>query len=279
MKILTVAVLILIMMGGPLNADHHSAANNTITLNLDSTSEITVKGFIAPIEYTQYNYHVEWDELANLRVAEPEKRYPPSVFHAFLPDQAVSVGALWQIKEKGALELLKQLHPNPSLNMHINTGDSYGLWACLRAYDDQYADIVFRIHAEFVLENGWFTPSQFTGHLVIDRIKQEIVFFEMYVPEGVLNFDVNWKRFGGRITDIGFCPQIELRAGSQDILQNNMFTESITQEAAERALILRFYKSQQINWVSLEEALKMAPTQQKPVHALSIDGPLADESC
>ena len=279
MKILTVAVLMLIIMGGPLNADNYSAANNKITLNLDGTSEVLVKGFIAPIEYTQYNYHVEWDELANLRVAEPEKRYPTSVFHTFLPDKAVSVGDLWQIKEKGALELLKQLHPNPSLNMHINTGDSYGLWACLRAYNEQYADIVFRIHAEFVLEKGWFTPSQFTGHLVIDRIKKEIVFFEMYVPKGVLNFDVNWKRFGGRITDIGFCPEIELRAGRQDILQNNVFTESIPQEAAERALILRFYKSQQINWVSLEEALKMAPTQQKPVHALSIDGPLADESC
>jgi hypothetical protein len=279
MKTLNIALLVLIMMGGQLNADNPSAENNKITLNLDSTSEVLVKGFIAPIEYTQYNYHVEWDELANLRVADPEKRYPTSVFHAFLPDKAVAVGDLWQIEEKGALELLKQLHPNPSLNMHINTGDSYGLWACLRAYNDQYADIVFRIHAEFVLENGWFTPSQFTGHLVVDRIKKEIVFFEMYVPKGVLNFDVNWKRFGGRITDIGFCPQIELRAGRQDILQNNVFTESITQEAAERALILRFYKSQQINWVSLEAALKMAPTQQKPVHVLSIDGPLADESC
>ena len=74
MKTLTVAVLILIIMGGPLNADNHSAANNTITLNLDGASEVLVKGFIAPIEYTQYNYHIEWDELANLRVAEPEKQ-------------------------------------------------------------------------------------------------------------------------------------------------------------------------------------------------------------
>ena len=47
----------------------------------------------------------------------------------------------------------------------------------------------------------------------------------------------------------------------------------------ELTLILRFYKSQQINWVSLEEALEMAPVQHKPIHAISIDGPLADESC
>ena len=279
MKTLSVALLVLIVMSGQLNADNHSAANNKITLNLDDTSEILVTGFIAPIEYTGSNFHVEWDELANLRVAKPEKRYQASVFRAFLPDKAVSIGDLWRIEEEGALELLKQLHPNPSLKMHINMGDSRGLWACLRAYNDQYADIVFRIHAEFVLENGWFTPSQFTGHLVVDRMKKEIVFFEMYVPEGVLNFDVNWKRFGGRITDSGFCPQIRLRAGTQDVLENIGFAESITEEIAVRALILRFYKSQQINWVSLEEALKMSPTQQKPVHVLSIDGPLADESC
>ena len=266
-------------MNGQLNADNHSAAHNKITLNLESNSEVLVKGFIAPIEYTQYNFHVEWDALANLRVAEPEKRYMASVFQAFLPDKAVSVGELWQIQEKGALTLLQQLHPNASLNMHINPGDSYGLWACLRAYNDQYADIVFRIHAEYVLENGWFTPSQFAGHLVVDRIKEEIVFFEMRVPEGVLNFDVNWNSPIGRITDIGFCPKIELRAGAQSFLNGIEFIASITQEAAERALVLQFYKSQQINWVSLEKALKMAPARQKPVHVLSIDGPLADESC
>ena len=279
MKILTVGFLILVVMSGQLNADNRSAANNKITLNLDGTSEVLVEGFIAPIEYTQYGFHVEWDELANLRVAEPEKRYPASVFHAFLPDKAVSIGELWQVEKTGVLELLRQLHPNPNLDMHINLGDSYGLWACLRAYNDQFADIVFRIHAEFVLENGWFTPSQFAGHLVIDRIAEKIAFFEMRVPEGVLNFDVNWNSPMGRITDIGFCPQIELRAGTQDFLRDVEFAESITQREAERTLILRFYKSQRINWVSLEKALEIAPAQGKPVHAISIDGPLADESC
>ena len=67
-------------------------------------------------------------------------------------EKPVSVGEHWKVKPGGALELLRQLHPNPSLNMHINTGDSYGLWACLRAYNDEFADIVFRIHAEFVFE-------------------------------------------------------------------------------------------------------------------------------
>ena len=215
--------------------------------------------------------------MANLRVAEPTKQYLMSVFHAFLPDKAVSVGELWEIKEEGVLELLKQLNPNPRLDFSINAGDSYGLWACLRAYNDEFAEIVFRIHAEFVLNDGRFTPSQFTGHLVIDRISEKVASFKMYVPEGVLNFDVG--RDSTRTIDVGFCPQMELRTETQNVLQDTQFVESITQEAAERKLILRFYKSQQINWVSLEDALEMMQVQQKPVHAISIDGPLADESC
>ena len=246
---------------------------NKIPLNLDGNAEVNVKGFIAPIEYTQRNYHVEWDELANLRVAEPEKQYPTSVFQAFLPSTSVSVGECWKIKE-GVLELLRQFHPNPNLDLHINNGDSLGLWACLRAYNNRFTDIQFRIHAEFKLKNGRFTPSQFAGHLVIDRIKEEITFFQMHVPKGTLNFDVYWNTMG---SDIGYCPQVELCAS---ILPHDVeFTALITQEKAERALIACFYKFQRINWVSLEEALEMAPAQQKPIHAVSLDGPIFDESC
>lgn len=247
--------------------------NNKIILNLDSDAEVSVKGLIAPIEYTQYNYHVEWGELANLRVAELEKQYPASVFQAFLPSEPVSVGECWEIK-KGILELLRQLHPNPRLDLHINNGDSLGLWACLRAYNNEVADIAFRVHAEFVIGDGRFTPSQLAGHLVIDRIKEEITFFQMYVPNGTLNFDAYWNTVG---SDIGYCPQMELHTGTRS--HDVEFTASITQEEAEHVLIACFYKFQRINWVSLEEALEMAPAQRKPIHAVSLDGPLFDESC
>ncbi len=279
MKILTIGLLILVMMSGQLNADDHSAANKKITLKLDGTSEVSVQGFIARIGETVSNSGKNWDPLTNMRVAEPEKQHPASVFHAFLPEKPVSVGEHWKVKPGGALELLRQLHPNPSLNMHINTGDSYGLWACLRAYNDEFADIVFRIHAEFVFEDGWFTPSQFAGHLVINRVKESIAFFVMRVPGGPVNFDFNRITPIGRIAGMGFCSQVELRTGTQDFLEDIGFIESITQAAAERTLILRFYKSQHINWVQPDQVLEMARVQQKPIHAISIDGPLADESC
>ncbi len=280
MKTLSVALLVLIVISGQLNADNHSAANNKITLNLDDTSEILVKGFIAPVGESLSDNFKQWDELVNLRVAEPEKRHPASVFQAFLPKNPVSVGDLWVPDMIGIVNLFKQLHPNPNFFLHINAGDSFGLWACLRAYNEQYADIVFRIHAEFRLKDGWFTPSQFTGHLVIDRKKEKVAFFEMYVPKSVINFDVNWKRDkGDMVTSTGYCSKMELRAGTQDLLKNVEFTASITQAAAERALILRFYKSQQINWVPLDQVLEMAQAHQKPIHVISVDGPLVDESC
>ena len=282
MKTLTIGFLVLVVMSGQLNASDHLATHTKITLNLDGTAEILVKGFIAPVEeHLSETSFKEWDTLMNLRAAEPEKRYPASVFHAFLPDEPTSIGEPWKVEGEGALTLLQQLHPNPSLDMHINVGDSRGLWACLRAYNDKFADIVFRIHAEFKLEDGWFTPSQFTGHLVIDRTKEKIAFFEMYVPDGPINFDVNWKRDKDASYSVvagGFC-QMELRAGAQDFLENVEFTESIPQEAAEHVLTLRFYRSQQINWVPPDQVLEMAQTQQKPIHAISIDGPLMDESC
>ena len=257
-----------------------------ITLNLDKDTEVSVKGFIAPIEYSGSNFHVEWDTLADLRVAEPEKQYPASIFSDFLPKEAVSVGTPWEIEHAGALELLKQLHPKPSLGMRAelppHKTESQGLWACLRAYNAEFADVVFRIHAQFDLKDGWLTPSQFTGHLVIDRVKRSVAFFEMYVPKGTINFGAKWKidpDEEGHITDSGFCPQMKLHAGIEDVVQNIEFTESITQTEVAHKVSLCFYKSQHINWVSLEEALQMAPAQQKPIHAISIDGPLLDEAC
>ncbi len=44
-----------------------------ITLNLNGDEKVSVKGFIALIEHTLSHFHIEWDALANLRVAEPKK--------------------------------------------------------------------------------------------------------------------------------------------------------------------------------------------------------------
>lgn len=248
--------------------------SNRITLNLKDHENISIKGFITPIEHTLSHFHIEWEALANLQVVEPERQYQASIFQSFLPSESVSVGECWRIEETGVLDLLQQLNPEPNLDMHIDSGDSRGLWACLRAYNDQYADIAFRIHAEFKLDGGWLTPSQFSGNLIVNRYSERIAFFKMYVPEGTVNLDINWDS-----ADAGFCSQIELTTGTENILQDIDFKEEITQEAAERTLALCFYKSEQINWVSPFRAIEMAEEQFKLMHIISIDGPLKDESC
>ncbi len=256
--------------------------NNKIRLNLDGDVKVSVKGSIAPIEHTLSNFHVEWETLANLRVTEPEKQYSASVFQSFLPTKPISVGECWQIQESGVLALLRQLHTALNLNMDVDSENSDRPWACLRAYNDRFADIVFRVHAAFKLEDGWLTPSQFAGNLVIDRLAGNLVFFEMSVPAGTVNLDIGWKEdkeASYSITDAGFCSQMQLRAGARDVVQSIEFSTSITQEAAERTLAGCFYKSEQINWVSPYQAVEMAETQVKLIHAISIDGPLADESC
>ena len=100
----------------------------------------------------------------------------------------------------------------------------------------------------------------------------------MYLPQTTINFDAGWTRGEGTAAEIGFCPKMELSTGTSSQYDAE-FAASITQEAAERELSSRFYKFQKINWVSLEEALEMAPAQGKPIHVISIDGPLFDEAC
>ena len=281
MKTLHVGIFILILISGHLSADEPLTNNNSrIVLNLDAASEVLVNAFIDPIEFTRYDFHVEWDTLANLRAAEPEKRHAASVFRAFLPKGSVSVGELWKIEpHDGILALLKQLHPNPQMDMVIDSGDSRGAWACLRAYNAQFAEIAFRIHAHFVLEDGFFTPSQFAGKLIIARNDGKITVFQMHVPEGTLNFDVGWEHEDHQliIGDSGFCPRMELLTGTQN--NQTEFAVSIPQEEAKRKLILQFYKSQQINWVAMDRALEMAQMLQKPIHAVAVDGPLDNEAC
>ena len=83
-----------------------SILSNKIRLSLDSDLAVLVKGFIAPIEHTLSHFHIEWNALANLRVAEPKKEYPTSVFQSFIPAESVSVGECWEIEETGVMELL-----------------------------------------------------------------------------------------------------------------------------------------------------------------------------
>ena len=126
---------------------------------------------------------------------------------------------------------------------------------------------------------GWlFTPSQFAGSLIIDRRLEELTYFEMSVPPGTLNFDVNKKYDDKRtITDCGVC-RIEMISG-QAIIQELSYLDEISIEEARLGLARQFYPAQFIEWVKLKEAVEMAKTLDCPIHVVSADGTFMDESC
>ena len=247
-----------------------------IQLELNGPEPIVVSASISPIEFSTGGFHVDWETLATLREVEPQKAYPVSTFRGFLPPEAVTVGEYWEIDDKSALELLKQLAENPSLQLWVN--DDPGQWASLRAYNDDYAEIVFRIHAAFVLTDGYFTPSQFAGRLIIDRHLEQLTNFEMSVPPSTLNFDVSKNIDENRgITDGGVC-RIEMIAG-KEATQVNAYSAEMSMEQARLGLAKRFYPAQSIEWVKLEEATDMAKALGRPIHVVSADGTFMDQSC
>ena len=252
-----------------------------LKLNIDGPPQLTVIGHIEPISFSLAKFYEKWDALKNLRVAEQKKEYSINTFRSFLPHEPVSIGAIWNLNEN-VVDLLKQLHPKATLNVHIDQGDSKGRWATLRAYNDQLVDIVFRMHGEFVLQDGYFTPSQFSGRLVLDRKSGEIVHFKLFVPNFTLNFDANWRWKPGTpgwgITDTGYC-NMELTFGREPEFERILWSEEVRLETALHNLAVQFYPAWNINWVSMEDALQMARRLNKPLHIVSADGPFKDEAC
>jgi hypothetical protein len=242
------------------------------------------------------NFHRKWDELAKLRSAVPSKSYSGSAFRTFLPPGPATVGDVWDLKEEGLLTFLRQFHPGATLKLHINNGDSPGAYACLRRFSEEYAEIVFRVHAEFVLRDGFFTPGQFTGSLVIDRKSCRPVYFRMYLPPGPVNFDTGWRIVGtGRgamvvngkeveieathATDAGSVARMELIGGDAELTEHVQWAQAKSLDEVNAELALRFYKFKQIKWVDFGRSLALAKEAGKPLHVVAVDGTFDDESC
>ena len=63
MKTSLVGVLVLILVGGYLNADEPPTNSDSgIVLNLDTASEVLVNAFIAPIEFATHFWLKRWQE-------------------------------------------------------------------------------------------------------------------------------------------------------------------------------------------------------------------------
>lgn len=269
---------------------------------LSSTAGVQVQAHWEPIADATYNLHqptqeqfdrlkarlpepvnMEWEqalELFNPKPAHPLKKYSQTDFQVFLPPSTANVGDIWELDPKGILPFLCQFHSGATTEITVSshrTPKSDGAKACLRAISPNYVEIVFRIHAQFVLDASGIRllPSQFAGRLVLNRKERAVVEFSLALPSRNSNVDVN----AFRVADMAFIPRMELATLSSTPVREIAWETAITEEEARKKLATAFYKFAKIEWVPIADAVELAKVTNRPIHALVLFGALDDESC
>ncbi len=270
---------------------------------LSRTASLQVQAHWEPIADATYNLHqltqeqfdrlkarlpepvnMEWEqvlELFNPKPAHPLRNYSQTDFQVFLPPSTANVGDIWELDPKRILPFLCQFHPGATTEITVfshRTPKSDGAKACLRAISPNYAEIVFRIHAQFVLDTSGIRllPSQFAGRLVLNRTEGVIVEFSLALPSRNSNVDVN----AFRAADVAFIPRMELSTLSSGLSTLEITWETtITEKEARKKLATAFYKFAEIEWTPIEDTVKLAKETNRPIHVLVLFGTLDDESC
>uniref|UniRef100_A0A8B9ZYI1 Selenoprotein N n=1 Tax=Anas zonorhyncha TaxID=75864 RepID=A0A8B9ZYI1_9AVES len=122
-------------------------------------------------------------------------------------------------KEITIHRLLSMFHPRPFVKTRFAPQGSV---ACIQAISTFYYAIAFRIHAEFQLNEPpdfpfWFSPGQFTGHIILSKDSSHVREFKLFVPNNrSLNVDMEWlygaSESSNMEVDIGYLPQMELES-------------------------------------------------------------------
>jgi len=219
-----------------------------------------------------YGHH-----FSKLAVAEQRRTYKASDFSVFLPQQPVQVGDTWAVPRDEAAAFLKQIHPSATANLNM---PGSGAFATLRARSGQHWDILFRVHAQFVLAPRIFlTPGQFAGRLILNPTEGTVEHVAFSVPtEHHTNIDIEVLTADQRV-GLAFVPRMELVGGDLESLQSIAWAEEIDHEQARRLLSAQFFAFQAIDWVPLERALEYAQRRNRPIFAIVIKGVLDDQSC
>lgn len=258
---------------------------------LNSSTSLQVYAHWEPIADSTFRMHKmfpEHIELFDLSPKQPVKEYQTDAFSVFLPPSIVAVGDVWKLDANSIVSFLHQFHPGATAD--LGYGEE-GAFACLRANSSDYAEVVFRFHAEFTLKSTvyqeWqaendereseakFIPSQFVGKVLINLKSGRVRVFSLGLP--VRNTNVDLNAYGG--ADMVFVPRMELLAADETDQDEIAWDAAITTEEARRALELKFYKFAEIHWLSIDEAVAQAKATNRPIHAILVWGCLDDESC
>ena len=259
------------------------------------SASVRVEAHWDPITDSFFNLHnasPQHAALCNLSPSHPTKVYETKAFKVFIPASAIAVGDVWALDSEGVVPFLHQFHPGATTTL---THGEEGAFACLRAISSDYAEIVFRIHAEITLasladfdwewqgeriQDDWmdaarFVLSQFAGRLVLNLKTGAIRAFSLALPARKSNVDFN--SFEG--CDMVFVPRMELLATNEEDLGEIAWDYAITAEEARKKLELKFYKFSEIDWLPIDEAIVQAEVTHRPIHAILLWGALDDESC
>ncbi len=230
--------------------------------------------------------------LCDLSPSHPIKEYETEAFNVFIPASSVAVGDVWALDSDGVVPFLHQFHPGATTTL---THGEEGAFACLRAISSDYAEIVFRIHAEITLasladfdwewqgermQDDWmdaarFILSQFAGRLVLNLKTGAIRAFSLALPARNSNVDFN----SFEECDMLFVPRMELVAADANDQVEIAWDYAIAAEEARKKLELKFYKFSEIDWLPIDEAIPQAEVTHRSIHAILVWGALDDESC
>ena len=257
---------------------------------------IQVDAYWAPIADAALNSPKHAALFNNLSPAHPSQEYEMDAFGVFFPKESFTVGNLWELDVEKIIPFLRQFHPGATAKMHNNPGtefvleffgltlfrssrfESEGAYACLRAVSPTYAEIVFRIHAEFLLDrkaSAYFTPAQFTGRLILNRKSDTIREFWLYLPPHNTNVDIN--AYG--LADMVFVPRMELVGRNTQDQGDIIWKTTITEREAKGLLETAFYKFSEIERSPIEDVVAQAQAKKRPIHVVLTWGALDAESC
>ncbi|KFV75122.1 Selenoprotein N, partial [Dryobates pubescens] len=208
-------------------------------------------------------------------------------------------------------KLLSMFHPRPFVKTRFAP---QGAVACIQAISTFYYTIAFRIHAEFQLNEPpdfpfWFSPGQFTGHIVLSKDSAHVREFRLFVPNSrSLNVDMEWlygaSESSNMEVDIGYLPQMELEStgpsipsvihdengnviDSRDpsgepihfVFEEIAWQQQIPWEEAAQKLEVAMYPFKKVSYLPFTQAFERAKAEKKLVHSILLWGALDDQSC
>uniref|UniRef100_F6U275 Selenoprotein N n=1 Tax=Monodelphis domestica TaxID=13616 RepID=F6U275_MONDO len=254
-------------------------------------------------------------------------------FHIFLPPKEdLKLGEPWWIifkklreqlpsnrfyppmskkKEDLIYKLLSMFHPRLFVKTRFGP---QGAVACLMATSESYYTVAFRIHAEFQLNEPplspfWFSPGQFTGHVILSKDSSHVRDFRLFVPNHKpLNVEMEWlykdEENGSFSSDLdmdtGYLPQMELESWGPSIpteiyqkgkiiyrrlceqsrqFEDIVWQQAISWEKAVQQLEVAMYPFLEVTYLPFAEAFKQAKAENKLVHFILLWGSLDDQSC